>query len=86
VTGGGPESVKKEQFIWVNTMIGNVKNSILGTYHAINHKHLPRYLAEFSYRFNRRFTLENMHPRFAHIASGTPPMPNKYLRVAELYG
>ena len=30
ITGGGPESVKKEQFIWVNTMIGNVKNSIEG--------------------------------------------------------
>jgi hypothetical protein len=35
VTGGGPESVKKAQFIWVNTMIGNVKNAIVGTYHAI---------------------------------------------------
>ena len=23
VTGGGPEGVTKEQFIWVNTMIGN---------------------------------------------------------------
>jgi transposase-like protein len=86
VTGGGPESVKKEQFIWVNTMIGNVKNSIVGTYHAIKHKHLPRYLAEFSYRFNRRFSLEDMLPRFAFIALRTPPMPNKYLRMAELYG
>ncbi len=86
VTGGGPESVKKEQFIWVNTMIGNVKNSIVGTYHAIKNKHLPRYLAEFCYRFNRRFTLENMLPRFAYIALRTPPMPNKYLRMAELYG
>ena len=47
VTGGGPESFKKEQFIWVNTMIGNVKKSIVGIYHAIKHKHLPRYLAEF---------------------------------------
>ena len=86
VTGGWPDSVKKAQFIWVNTMIGNVKNSIVGTYHAIKHKHLPRYLAEFSYRFNRRFTLENMLPRFAFIALRTPPMPNKYLRMAELYG
>ncbi|MFT5880591.1 MAG: hypothetical protein ACI86X_001720 [Moritella sp.] len=32
VTGGGPKSVNKAQFIWVNTMIGNVKNSITGTY------------------------------------------------------
>ena len=56
VTGGGPESVTKDQFIWVNTMIGNVKNSITGTYHSIKAKHLPRYLAEYCYRFNRRFT------------------------------
>ena len=28
VTGGGPDSVTLEKFNWVNTMIGNVKNSI----------------------------------------------------------
>ena len=39
VTGGGPESVTKEQFIWVNTMIGNIKNAITGTYHSISAKH-----------------------------------------------
>ena len=86
VTGGGPESVKKAQFIWVNTMIGNVKNAIVGSYHAIKHKHLPRCLAEFSYRFNRRFQLEDMLPRFAYIALRTPPMPNRLLSMAELYG
>lgn len=86
VTGEGPESVKKAQFIWVNTMIGNVKNFIVGTYHVIKHKHLPRYLAEFSYRFNRRFQLEEMLLRFAYIALRTSPMPNKYLHMAELYG
>ena len=43
VTGGGPSSVNNEAFTWVNTMIGNVKNAITGVYHAIQHKHLPRY-------------------------------------------
>ena len=62
VTGGGPESVSKEEFTWVNTMLGNVKNAITGTYHAVNPKHLPRYLAEFCYRHNRRFQLEDMLP------------------------
>ena len=42
VTGGGPDCVSLEAFTWVNTMISNVKRSINGTYHAINHKHLPR--------------------------------------------
>ena len=86
VTGGGPQSVTKEEFAWVNTMIGNVKNAITGTYHAINPKHLPRYLAEFCYRYNRRFQLEDMLPRFAYIAMRTPPMPVRLLRVAEDYG
>ncbi len=63
VTGGGPESMTLEAFTWVNTMIGNVKNAATGTYHAVSGKHLPRYLAEFNYRFNRRYDLAAMLPR-----------------------
>lgn len=86
VTGGGYQSVTKEEFTWVNTMIGNVKNAITGTYHAIGSPHLPRYLAEFCYRFNRRFQLEDMLPRFIYVALRTPPMPNRLLKMAESYG
>ena len=86
VTGGGFESVQLEEFKWVNTMIGNVKNAIKGTYHAIHKKHLPRYLAEFCYRFNRRFSLENMLVRFLYIASRTTPIPIRLLKIAESYG
>ena len=86
VTGGGPQSVTREEFAWVNTMIGNVKRAINGTYHAIDPKHLPRYLAEFCYRFNRRFQLEDMLPRLAYVAVRTPPMPGRLLKLAEAYG
>lgn len=86
VTGGGAQSMTKEEFTWINTMIGNVKNAITGTYHAINPKHLPRYLAEFCYRHNRRFQLEDMLPRFAYGAVRTPPMPGRLLKLAEAYG
>jgi len=86
VTGGGPASVTLESFTWVNTAIGNVKRSINGAYHAINAKHVPRYLAEFCYRFNRRFKLEDMLPRFGYIAARTPPMPMRLLTLAEDYG
>ncbi|MBK8637935.1 MAG: hypothetical protein IPN92_06460 [Chromatiaceae bacterium] len=30
-----------EAFKWVNMIIGNVKNTIHGTYHAMQAKHLP---------------------------------------------
>ena len=84
ITGGGPASVSEEALAWVNTMIGNVKKSIHGTYHAIGHKHLPRYLAEFCYRFNRRFDLKAMLPRLGYIAVRTPPMPERLLKLAEV--
>lgn len=90
VTGGGPECVTMKEFTWVNTIIGNVKNGITGTYHSIGgkdgHKHLPRYLAEFCYRFNRRFRLDNMLPRLARAALTTPPLPYRLLTLAESYG
>jgi hypothetical protein len=86
VTGGGPACVLLEEFIWVNTMIGTVKNAIRGAYHSINHKHLPRYLAEFCYRFNRRFELERMLPRFCYVAVRTASMPLRLLKLAEDYG
>ncbi len=86
VTGGGPSCVDIEDFRWVNTMIGNVKTSLHGAYHSIAPKHLPRYLGEFCYRFNRRFDLAALLPRFMFVALRTPPMPYRLLRMAEPHG
>ena len=83
VTGGGPASVKLPYFKWVNTMIGNVKNAMHGTYHAINQKHLPRYLAEFCFKFNHRFNLESMIMELVRIGCRTAPMPQRLLKLAE---
>ena len=86
VTGEGPEYISLVAFTWVNTMIDNVKRSINSVYHAINHKHLPRYLAEFCYRFNRRFILEDMLPRLFYFAARTPPMPMRLQKMAGVHG
>lgn len=37
-------------FKWVNTVLGNVNNALVGTYRAISGKHTPRYLSSFAYR------------------------------------
>jgi ribosomal protein L37AE/L43A len=66
-------SEKLPQFKWVNTIIGNIKNAITGTYRAAR-KHADRTLAEFEYRFNRRFDLESLIPRLAWAAVRTPPL------------
>jgi hypothetical protein len=75
--------VEHPAFKWVNTVLGNIKNSLKGTYHSFGKKHTARYLAEFQYRFNRRFELENMVPRLAYAAVRTPPMPARLLSLAE---
>ena len=63
-------------------MLGNVKRALDGTYHAWGQKYAPRYLAEFSYRFNRRYQLADLVPRLAHVAVQTPPLPYRLLTVA----
>ena len=83
VTGGGAGAVNIPAFKWVNTTIGNIKNAIRGTYHAVRPKHVPRYLAQYEYRFNRRYRLEDMIPRLIWVALRTPPMPYRLLKMAE---
>jgi len=85
VTGGGAASVELEDFRWLNTVIGNVKNALHGTYHKASPQHLPRYLAEFCYRFNRRFDLAAMLARLGKAAVHTPPMPCRLLSLAEAH-
>ena len=39
VTGGGKAAVEHPEFRWVNTILGNVKNALCGTYHAVRPKY-----------------------------------------------
>ncbi len=85
-TGSGPKAARTPAFKWVNTALGNIKAAITGTYRAISSKHVPRYLAEFEYRFNRQYDLAAMIPRLTWAAVRTTPMPNRLLKLAEVYG
>lgn len=83
VTGGGADCVELPYFKWVKTMIGNVKNAMHGIYHSINKNHLPRYLAEFCFKFNRCFNLEKMLEQLIFSSIQTAPMPQRLLKLAE---
>lgn len=72
------------EFSWINTIVGNLKTSFGGAYHAFDFaKYGTRYLATFAYRFNRRFHLETlpMHLLAAAVAIG--PRSEPWLRRAE---
>jgi len=85
VTGGGKASVKLPQFRAVNTLLGNLKTAINGTYHAFAFaKYAHRYLAEFQYRFNRRFNMKTLLPRLLFALINTPPSSERMLRTAEV--
>ena len=81
VVGSGRASVQRPEFRWVNTILGNIKSALRGTYHAIRPKYAQRYLAEFEYRFNRRFDLPDIIPRLVYVALRTPPMPERLLEL-----
>jgi hypothetical protein len=85
VTGGGKESVKLPQFWAVNTVLGNLKMALSGTYHAFDFlKYAHRYLAEAQYRFNRRFNLRSILPRLLRAACLTKPHSRGVIRAAEV--
>ena len=84
ITGGGHASMENEVFTWVNTMLGNVKTALTGTYHKLDSKHLGRYLSEFNYRFNRRFDMASMITRLGRVAARTAPMPERLLKLPDV--
>jgi len=85
ITGSGRKAALNPAFKWVNTALGNIKSAIVSTYRAVRDKHVPRYLAEFECRFNRRYDLAAMMPRLGRIAVRTPPMPYRLLKLAEAH-
>lgn len=48
----------------VHIQFANLKSWIIGTFHGVSPKHLPSYLLEWNYRFNRRGIISNL---FHHL-------------------
>lgn len=80
MAGRKPKDVP--EFRWINTVLGNLKTSLSGCYHAFHfQKYAARYLAAFSYRFNRRFDLRTLHQRLLIAAATTSPKPLRSIRI-----
>jgi hypothetical protein len=81
-TGSGAAAARTPGF---NTALGNIKAAIVGTYRTIDQKHVPRYLAEFENRFDRRYDLAAMMPPLLWAGIRTTPMPYRLLKLADIY-
>ena len=85
VTGSGRRAAEHPEFRNVNIMLGNLKTGLSGTYHAFKFaKYAHRYLADFQYRFNRRYNLRSVLPRLVRAAAVTQPWSESRLRAAEI--
>jgi transposase-like protein len=81
VVSAGDPSAAYARFNAVSTTQSNLKTAIAGTYHSINFaKYAHRYLAEFQYRFNRRFDMRAIFVRLARVACGSPPSNRRLIR------
>src|SRR5262249_13936170 len=78
VTGSDRRAARHPAFRWANTMLANIKNSLLAAHRVVAAKHLPRYLGAFAWRFNRRFVLKTIHERLAMAATLSNPADHGY--------
>jgi hypothetical protein len=62
VMDGQPERLNR-WLPWTHRFISNAKTWLIGTHHGIKAKYLPWYLAETTYRFNRRHDPDGLFHR-----------------------
>lgn len=85
VVSAGNASAAYARFNAVSTAQSNLKTAMSGAYHSIKFaKYAHRYLAEFQYRFNRRFDMRAIFARLACVACVSPPANRKLIRAAEV--
>ena len=85
IVGNSKDPKKLAPFNWVNTILGNLKSALSGIYHKLSSAHLPRHLATFQYRFNRRFVLGDMINRLIFVSLRTLPMPARLLKLEDYH-
>ena len=58
-----------EHLHWVHIIVSNAKSLINGTFHGLDKTHLQKYLNEFCYRLNRRWSETNIFSRLYRSVS-----------------
>ncbi len=70
------------EFKWINTLLGNLKTMLAGTFHAFKYrKYADQYLAAVAYRFNRRFDLRDLVVQLIVDVARARPLRRKAVRA-----
>ncbi len=70
-----------EHLKWVNTITSNLKRYLLSTHHGVFPKYRKAFLAEFAYRFNRRYWPYQAFDRLLFACIHAHPVPLPVLRA-----
>jgi len=61
-----------------------MKTWLRGTFHGVSPKHLPHYLGEFVFRFDRRWRETELFTRVPHRALDAAPCPHQRLTAERI--
>jgi transposase-like protein len=64
---------------WVHKFISNAKTWLVGTHHGVESKYLAQYLAEYTFRFNRRHDPDSLFFRALAACCLARPRPSRTL-------
>jgi len=70
-----------EHLKWINTITSNLKRYLLSTHHGVFPKYRKAFLAEFAYRFNRRYWTYQAFDRLLYACISAHPVPLPVLRA-----
>ena len=82
---GDPKNAAK-QLPRVHRAFANLKTWLLGTHHGVGAKHLPHYVDEFVFRFNRRRTPMAAFQSLLGLTTQHAPTTYQMLYAAEPAG
>lgn len=84
-TVGDPKAASK-LLPRVHRAFSNLKTWLKGTHHGVSSKHLPHYVDEFVFRFNRRRTPMAAFQSLLGLTAQHPPTTYHMLYAADLTG
>ena len=83
IHGTGKQSAQHPRFLAINTLLGNLTMWMNTTFRGFKTSHYAmRYMAEFQFRFNRRFDLAALMPHLLRACASQTPTIELTLRTA----
>ena len=82
----GPDRARSTEILpWSHAIFSNPRRGCSAIFRGVSKKHMPRYVDEFIYRFNRRWRETELFGFILYCAVRGEPFPDSRL-TAELFG